>query len=317
MTHDAASQLRRLLHLIPRLADGESHSLAAVAKQMRTDTGTLLRDLQSLSARFGPEPGGFTEGVQIFLEPERVSVRTSHFARPMRLTGAELAALELGLAMLRAERPPEEHRAIEGARERLRAALARVRGRDVHDGLRHAQLGATGDPARFAEIRRAVRERRKLRLTYRRAHAAEAGERLALPYALVVARGAWYLVAHCESSDGLRIFRLDRVERAEGTAERFTLPAGFSVEAVVRDGRVFHAEEARRLTVRYSPRVARWIAEREGAELAADGSLTLEHPLADAEWAVRHVLQYGPDAEVVAPDELRAAVRGRLEAMLG
>jgi proteasome accessory factor C len=69
------------------------------------------------------------------------------------------------------------------------------------------------------------------------------------------------------------------------------------------------------VTIRYSPAIARWIAEREGRELEAGGGLTLELPCADAEWAVRHVLQYGPDAEVLAPAEIRMAVRQRLDAM--
>jgi len=62
--------------------------------------------------------------------------------------------------------------------------------------------------------------------------------------------------------------------------------------------------------------IARWIAERAGKELAADGSLTLEHPLADEHWLVRHVLQYGADAEVIDPPEGRAAVRERLRAIV-
>jgi predicted DNA-binding transcriptional regulator YafY len=69
------------------------------------------------------------------------------------------------------------------------------------------------------------------------------------------------------------------------------------------------------LRVRYSPRIARWIAEREGKALAADGSLTVEHPLADPDWAVRHVLQYGPDAEVLEPAAVRQEIVRRLEAM--
>jgi predicted DNA-binding transcriptional regulator YafY len=32
-------------------------------------------------------------------------------------------------------------------------------------------------------------------------------------------------------------------------------------------------------------------------------------------WAVRHVLQYGPDAEALAPAELREEIMGRLEAL--
>jgi predicted DNA-binding transcriptional regulator YafY len=69
------------------------------------------------------------------------------------------------------------------------------------------------------------------------------------------------------------------------------------------------------MTVWYSHRIARWIAEREGCTLSDDGSLTLEHPLADEEWAVRHVLQYGPDAEVLHPPELRALLARRLAEM--
>ena len=71
------------------------------------------------------------------------------------------------------------------------------------------------------------------------------------------------------------------------------------------------------MTVRYSPRIARWVAEREGQPLAADGSLTLEHPVADDSWAVRHVLQYGPDAELLSPPELRAMVSDRLASLSG
>jgi predicted DNA-binding transcriptional regulator YafY len=70
------------------------------------------------------------------------------------------------------------------------------------------------------------------------------------------------------------------------------------------------------LRVRYSRRVARWIAEREGLPLEKDGSLTTEHPLADPQWAVRHVLQYGPDAEVLSPPEVRDEVARRLDAAL-
>ena len=126
------------------------------------------------------------------------------------------------------------------------------------------------------------------------------------------------MVAHCEGSDGVRVFRLDRIREAEVLDEEFEVPADFRLDDIVREGRVFRAERPARLVVRYSPAIARWIAEREGkeADVAADGSLTIGHPLADHDWAVRHVLQYGPDAEVLEPAEVREAVRARLRAML-
>jgi predicted DNA-binding transcriptional regulator YafY len=122
-------------------------------------------------------------------------------------------------------------------------------------------------------------------------------------------------VAHCERSKGLRVFRLDRMRSARATAERFALPAGFSLDAIIRQGRVFSGGARETLVVRYSPRVARWIAEREGKTLDDDGSVTIEHPLADDRWAVRHVLQYGPDAVVLAPERVRTEIRRRLAAL--
>jgi predicted DNA-binding transcriptional regulator YafY len=41
----------------------------------------------------------------------------------------------------------------------------------------------------------------------------------------------------------------------------------------------------------------------------------LEHPVAGESWAVRHVLQYGPDAEILEPAGLRSLVTQRLDAL--
>lgn len=316
MPDAAAAQLRRILSLVPELGDDEEHPLDALAARLGTDRLTLLHDLQSLTERFDDPAGFVDEGVALYIERDRVSLTSPHFRRPMRLTASELRAIELGLAVLACERPPEERAAIERARGRV-APLVTALPADDDATLRHAELAAPGPAAAHAALRGAVRAQRKVRLTYRRAGQAAASERVIAPYALLVASGAWYTVAHCERSDGVRIFRLDRVEHAEPLAERFVPPPDFSLDALLRDGRAFHAAGARAMTVRYSPRIARWIAEREARPLDADGSLTLEHPLADDEWAVRHVLQYGPDAEVLAPVEVRALVAARLRAMEG
>ncbi|MEO7986395.1 MAG: WYL domain-containing protein, partial [Gemmatimonadales bacterium] len=157
--------------------------------------------------------------------------------------------------------------------------------------------------------------RRKVRLGYRKASEEATSTRVIRPYGIAFASGMWYVMGGDESGEGIRIFRLDRVEKVEVLEMRFELPGDFSVDAIVRDGRAFQAGEAATLRVRYSSRIARWIAEREGVEPAADGSLTVEHPLADTDWAVRHVLQYGPDAEVLAPAEVRAEIGRRLAKM--
>jgi len=312
----AADQLRRILHLIPLFADGENHPVTALAGMVGVDREVILQDLLSISERF-EVPGGFVEGLQIYLEADEVAIVPNHFLRPMRLTRSELLALELGLTMLRGERPPEEHRAFRGALLRLEMAVARLPNEEIADDVRVAALSPSADLEHLRRLRQAFRDRRKVRLTYRKADATAASHRIICPYGIVFASGMWYAVAHCESSEGIRIFRLDRVEEVESLQARFESPRDFSLDAVIGDGRAFQSGSAGTLWVRYSPRIARWIAEREGKPLAEDGSLTLEHPLADTDWAVRHVLQYGPDATVLEPAEVREAVVRRLGAMGG
>ena len=311
---NAAEQLRRILHLIPRLADGEPHALDEVARLAGVERAVILRDIESISERF-EAPGGFVEGLQIFIDADDISIVPNHFLRPMRLTRSELLALELGLAMLRSERPPDEHRAIEGATARLRQAVARLPREEVADDFRVASLSPAGDLEHLRRLREAFRGRRKVRLTYHKAGEEVSSRRIVCPYGVVFANGMWYAVAHCETSDGIRIFRLDRVEQVEMLPARFDSPRGFSLDALIREGKAFQAPDAGTLRLRYSARIARWIAEREGKTTAEDGSLTMDHPLADPEWAVRHVLQSGPDVVVVAPPWVRAALVQRLQRM--
>ncbi len=310
MADTAATQLRRVLDLIPRFADGEEHSIAEVASAAGTSTDELMADIYSLSERFD-EPGGFVSGVSIFVEDDSVCVNASHFHRPMRLLMSELCALELGLMLLRRQRTPAEQAPIERALARLRETISRVPQNERFEGTRYAELAGAGSTEHLATLRTAVRECRKVRLRYRAGSATTSTTRVVCPHSLVFAEQAWYAVATGED-EGMRFFRLDRVEDVTLLDETFerdeTIPS-----RVQESGRAFASGTNERMTVRYSPRIARWVSEREGKPLDPDGSLTLEHPVADESWAVRHVLQYGPDAELLEPAALRAKVRGAVE----
>ncbi|MBK8005074.1 MAG: WYL domain-containing protein [Gemmatimonadetes bacterium] len=310
MPDTALAQLLRLLSVIPLFADGEEHPVDAVAGRVGTDRDTLVADLKLLMER-DLDPPGWVERIGCTIDDEQVSVNTRYFLRPLRVTLPQVAALELGLALLERERPREERAGI----ARVREALAQVRVRLEPEVLESGALGAAVDPAILATVRRAAHERHKVRLTYQGSGDAAPVARTACPYGLVFAERMWYLVAHCERGEGLRFFRVDRIHAAEPLAATFAEPADFSLEDQVRDGRLFSGEAASRLRVRFSPAVARWIAEREGRQPEADGSLTVEYPLADPEWAIRHVLQYGPEARVLEPAWLVERVRERLRAM--
>ena len=311
----AAAQFRRILLVVPQIADGDEHSLHDVASRVGTDVSTLQQDLHSLVARYDL-PAGFVEGVQIYLEPDRVSARSNHLRRPMRLTVPELCALELGLAVLRSQRPPDEHAVLDRARTRLLSIIAKLPHDPIPDSLYTVSTGEYGSTTLMPVIRHGMRRQLKLRIGYRKSGSTTTDNRMVCPYALVSANGMLYLIALCERSVSLRVFRMDRVVMAEVTDVPFAAPAAFSVDDVLRDGRVFQSDPPDRMLVRYSARIAPWIAEREGRSLEADGCVVLEHPLADWEWGLRHALQYGAEAEVLEPESLRTKLRQQLEVIL-
>lgn len=307
MADAAIAQFQRLLRVLPYLADGRRHSYASIARRAGVDVATVIADLRAVADREEGD-GGFVASLQVQLDGDHAAIISQPFRRPMRLTGRELAALELGLALLRSETPPEERPALERARARIRQTILKLA---PGDGLHPtaAELGPEVDLTKLAALRKAVREQVAVRLEYQGSGGARAESRTVHPYALLPNAGTWYLVAHCVEKEGLRIFRLDRMAGLKVLVSGFKLPKEFSLDAVLRDGRLFMARGTATVRIRYSAKIARWIAERERGTLARDGSFTVEHPLADPAWAIRHVLQYGRDAEVLAPPELRAEMR--------
>ena len=310
----AAAQLNRILQLIPALADGQEHRIEDIAQTVGSSRPQMMADLASISDRFDV-PGGFVDAISILVEQHVVSVHTSHFHRPMRLTMSELCALELGLTMLRSERTPLEVQAVDRALQRLRETISNVPSNDRHVGTRYAELATVSSVEHLAVIRRAVCDHFRLRLRYRSGGATRPVERIVSPQCLVFAEQMWYMVASGDD-ETYRFFRLDRVEKVEVLDDTFEADASV-VARVMASGRPFASESTRTMTVRYSPRIARWVAEREGAKLATDGSVTLEHVVADDAWAVRHVLQYGPEAEILAPEELREKLVEQLNVLAG
>ena len=311
---DASAQLKRLLAMVPRIADGEEHSMASIGAMLGATPDTIANDLVSFGERYDT-PGGFVEGLQVFIEAQKVSVRTSHFLRPMRLTVAELRALDLGLGMIRSERPAEEWAAIDQARERVRAVAAKLPAEAPSDRP-YALAGGAGPDDKLAVVRDALAKRRKLSIVYRRGDATAATTRVVCPYRLILAGPGWYLVAHCDRSNGVRVFRVDRIEDAQMLGEGYAAPAPEALSANLDNGPVFESDAPATLRVRYSPAIARWIRERMEGDVEADGSYVVEHPLADVDWALRHVLQYGSEAEILEPATVRRAVRDRLRSML-
>lgn len=309
MPDTAAAQLRRILHIIPKLAEDREIPLSEVAAKVGVAPAVLLKDLKSLTERF--DSGGLSDGLSLFIEEDSVSLTSNHFRRPMRLTRPELRALELGLAMLYAETPRDERSFIESARTQIENVVVALPPDSDESDSYYLESGAEGSPV-LPTLRSAFTTQKQVRIAYQKADDDAATERVICPYSFVVANGKWYVIGYCNRSDGVRVFRLDRIRSAETVGDEYSVPASFRVAEFTSHGRAFSERADRTIKVRYSPHIAGWIAEREDGVTEADGSFVGEHPLADTAWGVKHVLQYGANAELLEPPEMRAAVASAL-----
>ena len=315
----AAAQLERIFYILPRAAQEGGASLTELSESLGVAADVVLKDLTQVTARSYYQPAG---GDDLLLEIEggRVSLLTpAAFDRPVRLSMPEAVCLGLALRGRLAGRWGDKDSAEAGSASLrflhcLETTLSTIPTEDVLARIEAAELRP--DPAGIREILSlALEGREECRIQYLKAGGDAPEDRTVRPYAIVHSEGCWYLLAHCILSEEVRTFRMDRVLDAEPTGERFPAPEDFDPETHIQGGRVFRADQTMEVKVLYSPAVARWIAEKEAAEVSADGSLTVTYQVADPHWIVRHVLQYGPDAEVLEPEEVRGWVRGVVEAL--
>ena len=274
----------------------------------------VMKDVTQVRARAYYQPAG---GDDLLLEIEggQISLFTPDaFQRPVRLSMPEAVCLVLALRGRLAGRwgnPP--HAEMEATALRflrcLETTLSTIPTEDVLARIEAADLRP--DPAGIREILSlALESREACRIQYLKPGSDAPEDRTVRPYAMVHGEGQWYLLAWCSRAAEVHTFRTDRILDAEPMGERFPAPDDFDPNVHIQGGRVFRANRKLDVKVRYSPRVARWIAEKEAVETAADGSVTVTYPVADPHWIVRHVLQYGPEAEVLEPEEAGGWVRG-------
>lgn len=310
----AESRLERLLYILPAASREEGATLDELANALGIAPSEVMRDLEEATARAYYHPAGSVESFQILVEGGRVRVWSpSEFRRPVRLTPREALALGLGLRTLAAEAEEPRRSAILALAARLETDLAppapgeaAVAGSDEAVAPYQVELGDDGFRGAVAE---AAQLRRRCRIVYLKPGDDAPRERLIEPYALVYAGAGWYTLGRDVDRDAVRVFRMDRILDAELTDECFELSADFDAEAHLGAGGVpYKPEGASQALVRYSPRVARWVAEAVDRSLQPDGALVVRHDVADPRWLVRHVLQYAGEAELLEPQEMREHV---------
>jgi predicted DNA-binding transcriptional regulator YafY len=151
-------------------------------------------------------------------------------------------------------------------------------------------------------------------------------DRTVEPYGLVLKAGQWYLVAG--DAGRIRTYRISRMSGVTPLEQSFERPVGFDLADHWRDylagyDRRRHRSEA---VLRLSPDgVTRlpWLLEPAVADAArrtttgpdSDGWVQVTIPIESVDQTLPELLKLGADAEVLAPEELRARITGLLHTL--
>jgi proteasome accessory factor C len=311
MPEPAEHQLNRIVQLVADLSkaarDGASPpTLDELGARYGTKRSVILQDIRILTDAGNDADDTWISSLTVEQEEDRVSVQSrGPYRRPIRLTLDEFVVLQAAVAT--EPDAPKETVAKFGA-------LSGVAG-DPSDVIRATPSVWGGEAATVASAERAMRERKLLRIHYLGEGAEHASDRPIEVHEVVSAIGRHYLIAWCRVAGDWRRFRADRVIEADVLDDTFTWrPDAPLVED--RSG-LFEPPDGGTddVRVRFSPRIARWIAERyPRSERQPDGSLVVTFAVASVDWLVRHVLQYGAEAEVMGPAAYREAMRRRVSA---
>lgn len=194
----------RLFRLVDLLRHRRTVTTAAhLAEALGTSTRTVYRDVRDLVTSGVPIEGEAGVGYRL----------RGYDLPPVTFTQDEIEALVLGGRIVDSWADPELARAARAALVKIEAAMPASRKRAFETTAlfappTHNQANIEID---MAELRRAIREKRKVRLRYTDGCGA-LSDRVVWPLGMTFFGPIWMVPAWCELREDFRVFRPDRVQ---------------------------------------------------------------------------------------------------------
>jgi proteasome accessory factor B len=237
--------------------------------------------------------------------------RDSNRLPPVALDAEEAAALGLAAKVWQQARLAG---AASGALQKLRAAGMPL-AEDAYEGHSALEPRIPVHESAFEPLMLACRDRRPVVFDYRKATAARPETRHVEPWILECWRGHWYLAGWDRDRQAERVFRLSRITgRVRSRAAAFTAPVPDHV--TVRETVETWAGETATGTARIRLRAGAGYPLRARAlSTRADGDGWDELEIPYGHGLDAWLVEFGPDAVVLEPAELRADVVDRLRAV--
>ena len=296
-----------MLQLVPFLVHNQGLHISEVAARFGITRKALEDDLRILICSGLPE--GYPDDLlDIQWDDDHVFITQAlDLTRPVRFTVDEACALLTGLETLNGLPELAEGGALESVTLKLMAAAG-------EEGVKAAALSgpevAPGDSAILDTARAAIGSGAQLHLRYFSPQRDAVSERDVDPLRLYSLDNTWYLEAYCHSAQGLRNFRLDRIEALE--------PNGRPAAATAKPADSFPVklftpnDDDTVVVVELAPRgtglADDYYAERTAA--LPGGGMLAEIRFGSTDWLPMFVAQHGGMVRILQPGGPRGRVAG-------
>ena len=298
------ARVSRLLEMVSLLQSGPGWKAETLARRFGVSTTRIYSDIRALREA----------GVPVRRTGCGYTIESSFFLPSVKLTPREVLTLLFPQEVFTGAQADQE--VFHTARAKLLSLLPQPLKESARKLLESTdvRLPASGvDPRIYQHLRRAVVERRRVVILYSGRESDELRRIQVDPYALAFRRHAWYLVGMSATHGEVRKFRVSRIAAVEDTPLHFTLPRDFCLEDHFNGAWFIFGGEPREVAIRFSPRVARLIRDRalhreHSIQTLSDGRVIYRAVVRNLDEVAWWLVQYGEDAVVLDPPELRQKV---------
>ena len=312
--------LARMMRIHEELQDGHLTNCSKLAAKLEVSTKTIMRDLAFMKDQLD---------LPVEYDPQTYSWRYSYPVKSfptVQVSEGELLALLVAQKALEQYKGTPYHDQLAHAFAKLSAGLHDHVSFSATSSLDsvsfHHQGLSKADLKLFGGLSRAVMQCLEVEFDYTKP-GAEPERRRVQPFHLANRANSWYLVAYDLARKDLRNFAVVRMQSLTVTTKKFKKPDDFSPEKhFSKSFGAYVGKGDYKVVVRFKPEVTGLIKERlwhetlETKDLAA-GGLEFTLRLDSLEEIERWILGWGPAAEVIEPEELRASVKVNAKAVSG
>lgn len=279
---------------------------AELARRTGVTVRTTYRDLAALEAM----------NVPVYDDEGRILIDRNYFMAPVKFTLGEAMALLIG-ARLWSRYTDEADQEAADAFTKLAAVLPAPVAEYVHATVAQ-MLRRPANPSHAHTVQTlalAWAGRKVARIWYRAADT-ESLPRLIEPYFLEPSQigHSLYVVARDRGVAEMRTFKVERIARAELTADTYQIPPDFDIHAYLsRAWGIFHSAEPVEVRLHFFPPAAARVREStwhpsQRLLTQPDGSLEMSVTVAGTVEITPWILGWGETVEVLAPPDLRARI---------